>query len=698
MPWPRSGEWLWVEVALPGHGPATVVLLTEDADRPGTAVRWELPHPGGPMPRKRILRAPGVHGRVRLGDDAPPGASLRWHALPEPIARWRMATKLARRQGRGAWHQGWAAWWSSRAEGLWTEYDRACGGPGAEAERLEHHEAEIRRWAVPVPEAGPRISVVMPVHDGDPVHLAAAVASVSAQSYPHWGLCIADDGSTAAGTVAWLDRELPADGRIRAVRRPVSGHIAAATASALALADGDWIAFLDHDDLLHPHALALVARAVRENPDLEVVYTDEDFISPAGHRHSPHHKPAWNPDLLRSHNYVTHLLCVRRDTLDRVGGIRGGYDGAQDYDLVLRLLDGVAPGRVGHLPFRLYHWRQVATSTASGSGAKSYAVDAGRRALEDHARRSGLAMAASHLEASCYYRLAWPVPTPAPRTSVVIPTKDRADLLERCIDSLGRDPGLPIHEIIVVSNNTGTERMRRLLEVLALRPGIRVLRHDGAFNWSEVNRTGIHAATGDLLLLLNDDTEALSPGWLAEMAALAMRPGTGCVGARLLYPDGRVQHGGVILGLGGYAAHAHRREPRDRPGYFNRLQVRQNVSAVTGACLLVRRDVHDAVGGLDPEYAVAYNDVDFCLRVVERGFVNVFTPFAEFVHHESVSRGAETDPAAVARFQTEKDRLARRWGTLLADDPAYNPNLTRDDEDFRPRTPPFRIPLVRRQG
>jgi GT2 family glycosyltransferase len=694
---PSPGTWLWVEVALPGHGPAAVSLVIEDPARPGSGRSVEIPHPGGAVPRKRILQAPGSRGRVRLAEQAPQGAVLRWHPLPEPLARWRMVAKLARRQGGGGWMRRCASWWAGSARALWHDYDRACGGPGGDAERLEHHEEAIRRLAEPPPAIGPRISVVMPVHDALPEHLEAAVGSVLAQSYEGWQLCLADDGSTSPGTVRWLRHQVPQDPRIALVHRSVTGHIAAATNSALALADGEWIAFLDHDDLLHPHALALIVRAVAEHPDLEAVYTDEDFIAPAGHRHSPHHKPAWNPELLRSHNYVTHLLCVRRSTLDRIGGIRAGFDGAQDYDLVLRLLDGVEPWRIGHIPLRLYHWRQSATSTAGGAGAKHYAVDAGRRALLDHARRRGLpAPQVEPLATSCYYRLLWPVPGPAARTSVIIPTKDRADLLERCVDSLRRAPGMPLHEIVIVSNNTSTDRMRRLLGSLALQPGVRVLHHEGPFNWSAVNGTGVAAATGDLLLFLNDDTEALSPGWLAEMAALAVRPGTGCVGARLLYPDGRVQHGGVILGLGGYAAHAHRREPKDRPGYFNRLQVRQSISAVTGACMLVRRSVFADAGGFDPAYAVAYNDVDFCLRVAAMGLENVYTPFAEFLHHESVSRGDETDPRSLARFQEEKDRLARRWAAMLADDPAYNPNLTRDEEDFRPRNPPFPLPLVRR--
>lgn len=691
------GSWFWIEVAIPDGGPATVGVVIADPDHAGRSLAVDVPHPGGKPPRKRILRAPWPGARVHLSSTAPVAATLRWHRLPEPIARWRMVAKLARRAGDSGWWARLQSWWATPVDSLWPAYNRACGGPGPETERLEHHETEIRRHASARPAEGVVISVVMPVHDGDPDHLAAAVGSVLAQTYPRWQLCIADDGSKSTGTVKWLNHHLPADPRISIVRRPVAGHIAAATTSALELAHGEWVAFLDHDDLLHPEALALIARCIREHPELEAIYTDEDFLGPDGRRHSPHHKPAWNPDLLRSHNYVTHLLCLRRSTLDRLGGIRSGFDGAQDYDLVLRLLAGVDPGRIGHLPMRLYHWRQSERSTASGAGAKTYAVEAGRRALIDHARTLGIPEpVVESLAVDCYYRLSWPLPSPAPRVSVIIPTKDSADLLRCCVDSLYRSPGLVPHEVIIVSNNTSTEQMRQVLVELSGRSGIRVLRHEAPFNWSEVNRVGADAATGDQFLFLNDDTEALSDGWVAEMAALAARPDVGCVGARLLYPDDRVQHAGVILGLGGYAAHAHRREPRHRPGYFNRLQVRQNISAVTGACLLVRREVYLEVGGFDQDFAVAYNDVDFCLRVAARGYRHVWTPFAELRHHESVSRGDDRNPADAARFQAEKDRLAARWAAIISDDPAYNPNLTRDEEDFRPRQPPFTIPLVRR--
>lgn len=538
--------------------------------------------------------------------------------------------------------------------------------------------------AVAALPARPLISVLMPVYETDADHLDAAIRSVVEQIYPAWELCIADDASPSPRVRGQLDAWAARDRRIRIVHRETNGHIAAATNSAFALATGEWIALLDHDDLLRPHALAVVADEIAAHPEAELIYSDEDKIDAGGtRRFDPYFKPDWSPDLMRAQNYLNHLTVLRARTVRAVGGWRRGFEGSQDYDLNLRITEQVAAERIRHIPKVLYHWRAGAGSTAADPGEKSYAVEAAERALGEHLARTGLDGAVGLIPGLPYFRTRLRRPDPAPLVSLVIPTRDQAEILTVCLSSILERTNYRTLEVIAIDNGSREPETARLLAEVGRDPRVRVLRDDRPFNFSALNNRAVAEARGTIVGLLNNDIEAVAPDWLDEMVSQAVRPEIGCVGAKLLYPDGRVQHGGVILGVGGVAGHAHKYFPAASPGYFGRLGVAQNLSAVTAACLVVRKSVYEEVGGLDTsELAIAFNDVDFCLKVRARGYLNLWTPFATLIHHESASRGSEDTPDKKARFDREAATMRDRWGPELANDPYYSPNLSLTREDF----------------
>ncbi|QKX15827.1 glycosyltransferase [Microbulbifer sp. YPW1] len=530
----------------------------------------------------------------------------------------------------------------------------------------------------------PKISVVLPVYNPPLSMLKACLDSVLAQSYSNWQLCIADDASTDPLVTKTLLEYADCDPRINLVRRFCNGHICAASNSALSVAQGDYVALLDHDDCLFEHALLEVATAIQSAPNAEIFYSDEDFIDGDGNRFSPHYKPDWNPALLLSHNYVTHLAIYRRTLLDIAGGFRegAGVEGAQDYDLILRCSALSSAEKILHIPKVLYHWRAHEGSTALSSDQKSYTSKAGRKALQDYLDTQGIAARALETEDDNLYRVDYQMAS-QPLVSLLIPTRDMLSVLRPCVESILSRSTYSNFEILILDNQSrDSATLAWFSEVQNFDSRVRVLAYDHPFNYSAINNFGVTEARGEIIGLINNDVEVITPGWIEELASLSQQPENGCVGALLYYPDDTVQHAGVILGLGGYAAHSHRGSPRGSQGYFNRLKVRQNLSAVTGACLFVRKSVYEQVGGLDEAYTVAYNDVDFCLRVQAAGYLNVFTPFAELYHHESKSRGQEDTPEKIARFDEEKARLAERWGALLQRDPFYHPNLTRAREDF----------------
>ncbi len=534
----------------------------------------------------------------------------------------------------------------------------------------------------------PLISIITPVYDPQPQDLLRAIASVRAQVYPHWELCICDDASPNEATRQLLREQAAQDARIRLTLHQRNQHISAASNSAIALAQGDYVAFLDQDDELRPHALLSVAQALQQHPQAQVLYSDEDKIDAAGRRFDPYFKPDFNLGLLRSHNYMCHFAVYRRALVQQLGGLRLGFEGAQDYDLVLRAIDQVPREAVIHIPRILYHWRTAVGSTASGHGNKSYAFKAGQRALREHLQRRGLAGDIGEApEAPGMYRVQWQRPEPAPLVSIVIPTRNGHDILKLCLDSL-RATAYPNYEVIVIDNGSDDPATLQLLDERSRSGQLRVQRDDSPFNFSALNNRAVRqAARGELVLLMNNDIEITHPEWLDEMVGPALEPDTGCVGARLWYPDGRLQHGGVIM-VCGVAGHAHKFLPKGQHGYMGRAVLAQDFAGVTAACLLVRRSVYDQVGGLDENLAVAFNDVDFCLKVHAAGYRNHWTPYAELIHHESVTRGYEDTPEKQQRFKGEIDKLQARWPAMIARDPCYNPNLTAHAEDFSLAWPP----------
>ena len=538
----------------------------------------------------------------------------------------------------------------------------------------------------------PVISVVMPVYDTPEQWLTRAIDSVRRQLYPYWELCIADDRSPKPHVREVLARYERLDKRIKVCYRQENGHISAASNSALALATGDFVALLDHDDELPIHALYAVAREINDHPEVQLLYSDEDKMDEDSRRFGPYFKPRWNPDLLRGQNFVCHLAVYRREAITRVGGFRLGVEGSQDWDLVLRVTEGLAPGQIRHIPRVLYHWRAIQGSTALLAGEKDYIADASHRVLADHCERTGtdaevLPAPGSHV------RLRYRLPPQPPLVSIIIPTHNQVRLLRQGIDSLRARSTYPNYEIVVVDNRSDDPATLTYLQEIERRGEARVLRYPQPFNYAAINNFAVAHSQGELVCLMNNDMEVITPGWLEEMASHALRPGVGAVGAMLYYPDDTIQHAGVIVGLGGVAGHIFGKMPRGTDGYFNRARLVQNYTAVTAACLVIRRALYERVGGLTEELRVAFNDVDFCLKVHAAGFRNLWTPFAEFYHHESASRGYEDTPEKQRRFNREVAYLQATWEKEIADDPAYNLNLSIHAGDCRLAVPPRMPPL-----
>ncbi|MDP4005192.1 glycosyltransferase family 2 protein [Methylobacterium sp. NEAU K] len=536
--------------------------------------------------------------------------------------------------------------------------------------------AEIAAWADP-----PLISVLMPVHDPDPKVLRAALASLRAQLYPHWELCVVDDASTRPAIGRILGRAAAADPRIRVLVRSENGHIARATNDALGLARGVACAFMDHDDALTEDALYEVARALRLDPDLDLIYSDEDKIDGRGRRFEPHFKPGFDRELLYAQNYINHLTVVRTEAVRAVGGLRPGFEGSQDHDLLLRLTDGLDPARIRHIPRVLYHWRAAQGSGTFSDRALGRAEAARLRALDEVVAPWG---GRAERGPAGFNRLIRPLPEPPPRVSAIIPTRDRAEILSVTLDGLLGGTDYPDIEVVIVDNDSREPETAALFARYRGDPRVRILAVPGAFNFSDLSNRGAAAATGPVLLFLNNDVEVLEPGWLGELVRQAVRPEIGAVGAKLLYPDRTIQHGGIVLGIGGVAGHSHLGVPDDDPGYFCRMVLAHEVSAVTGACLAMRARVFEEVGGFDAvALKVAFNDVDLCLKIRRAGYRIVWTPFAKLIHHESKSRGAEDTPEKRQRFEGEVLTMLARWGPELRADPYYNINLSRNSAHYR---------------
>ncbi|MFA7238508.1 MAG: glycosyltransferase [Sulfuricellaceae bacterium] len=546
-------------------------------------------------------------------------------------------------------------------------------------------------------QKNPLISVVMPVYNPPLTMLEDAIRSVQGQLYPNWELCIADDASTDKDVHKLLQRYAENDSRIKVVFREKNGHISAASNSALDLANGEYVALLDNDDLLPEQALFWVADTIDSHPDAGLIYSDEDKIDQSGQRYDPYFKPDWNPDLFLSHNMICHLGVYRTDLVRKLGGFREGYEGAQDYDLALRCTEQLAPQQIVHIPRVLYHWRSHPGSTAQAGSEKNYALSAGERALNDHFSRIHISAKAELLDFGMY-RARYALPSSAPLVSLIIPTHNGLHLIKQCIESILAKTTYQNYEILVVDNNSDDPNTLAYFASLAENNRIRVLRDERPFNYSALNNAAVQQARGEYVGLINNDIEVIAPEWLDEMMGLAIQLGVGAVGACLWYPNDTLQHGGCITGIGGVAGHSHKYLPRGHFGYFARAQLIQTLSVVTAACLVIKKCTFQEVGGLDEKnLKVAFNDIDFCLRVREAGYRNVWTPYAELYHHESATRGYEDTPEKQSRFRDEVLFMQKSWGHLLMDDPAYSPNLTLDREDFSYAWPPRTAPLTHRK-
>ncbi|MBY0611631.1 MAG: glycosyltransferase family 2 protein [Beijerinckiaceae bacterium] len=582
-------------------------------------------------------------------------------------------------------HEGRAAI-SKYGEAAYQRWVDANDTITAEDERL------IRRHIAALRDP-PLISVVVPVYNAQGPYLEALFNSMQAQFYERWELCMADDASSAAHVRPLLADFARRDARVKCVFRPRNGHICAATNSALDLATGAFVALVDHDDVLPPHALYEVAAEIDAHPETDILYSDQDMINAAGKRLAPYFKTDWNLDLLLGQNMVNHLGVYRRSLVEEIGRLREGFEGSQDYDLVLRAADTTTPDRIRHIPTVLYHWRMDAEAANFSRSQQEKCFNAAKRAIEDHLRRRGETAIVTHARGNPgYTRVIRALPDEAPLVSVIIPTRDRADLLSQCVAGLMKRTDYDQLEIIIVDNESVEQKTAALLRKLTRDPRVKVLPFAGAFNYSAMNNAAARLATGEVLLLLNNDIDVIHRDWLREMVSHVVRPEVGAVGAKLYYGNGRLQHGGVVLGFGGSAGHYFPSAPREDGGYYSDLYLTRRVSAVTGACLAVRRHVYLDLGGLDEvNLKIAYNDVDFCIRLAEAGYHIVWTPYAELYHHESATRGSDQTPDKIERFKREQSYLQMRWPNQLARDPFYNPNLALNSGYPRPADTSRRI-------
>lgn len=608
---------------------------------------------------------------------------------------------------------------------VWFERHKAT------AEELERQRKQ--NWKNPAV-----ISVVVPVYRTPELFLRQMIESVLVQSYPHWELCIADGSGDDLQTEKVIGEYIKKDSRIRYEKLEKNLGIADNTNAAFAMARGDFIALFDHDDLLAPDALFEVAQAIEKNQEAEVLYTDEDKVTSDLSEHfQPHFKPDFNLDLLRSNNYICHLFVVKRSLVEKTGGLSREFEGAQDYDFVFRCIEeaskGVEPGhsvdnihpgtgqeslagwlavcrgrKVIHVPRVLYHWRIHKASTADNPASKAYAFDAGKRAIEAHLERCGVKGSVSHTKDMGFYRVTYEVDS-QPLVSIIIPNKDHVEILESCLNSIREKTTYPNYEIIIVENNSKEEKTFAFYKNLDGQKGIQVVYWDKEsytflksnisqeskiypesnhsaersnskspdFNYSAINNFGIARSKGAYIICLNNDITVITPGWIEEFLGHAMREEVGITGARLYYPDDTIQHAGIVLGIGGIAGSMFVGLPKSHSGYLHKARLQQDLSAVTAACMMFRRDVYEKAGGFEEKLAVAFNDVDFCLKVGKAGYLVVYDPFVEMYHHESKTRGPEDTKEKVRRFQSEIEYMRSHWLTLLKQgDPYYNPNFS----------------------
>ena len=530
----------------------------------------------------------------------------------------------------------------------------------------------------------PKISIVVPLYKTPEKYLLQLVESVKAQTYPNWELCLSDGSGENSPLTSFLKSLEAGDERIKVAYNEQALQISENTNAGIEIATGAYIAFADHDDELTPHALFECVKALNKDRKIRLIYSDEDKMSMDGHKFfQPHFKPDYNPDLLCTVNYICHLFVVQREILDQVGTFRKEFDGAQDYDFIFRCVEAVDPSEIYHVTKILYHWRCHEDSTAENPESKTYAFEAGKRAIEEHYHRTGIKAEVYQGEFLGLYRTRF-LRDHDPLISIIIPNKDHIEDLKRCMDSIDQKSSYKNYEYIIVENNSTDEKTFQYYKDLeAENPKAHVVYWDEEFNYSAINNYGATFAKGEYILLLNNDTEIINETCLEELLGYCMRSDVGAVGARMYYEDDTIQHAGVVIGFGGIAGHCFVLQPRGTTGYCHRIICAQDYSAVTAACMLVKKSAFDEVGGLTEELAVAFNDIDFCMKLREAGYLIVYNPYAELYHYESKSRGLEDTPEKVARFNKEMQIFERRWPDILRNgDPYYNPNLTLKSQDF----------------
>lgn len=698
---PLRGGWYYLEVALVRNNGNRIASV--EASTPASKVTFEVPtNLRGTV--REVIELPDGTASVHWIPSSGPGYFTQTPLLLHEISTLESALRRAYRAADDLWRlrntrsaARVGLTWTGILRDLRDAYqrtarlriDRLLGNdyPGFLAVHDRPSEAQtraLRRAAAAMTDA-PLVSLLMPLRNGVPALFEASLRSLSDQVYSRWELIVVAAPECPAGVRELARSWVARDRRIRVLDFPdhaVGAETINLLNAAIGESRGEFVARLDAHDRLHPRALFLMVEESVRNPGAGLLYSDEDAIDAEEVRQDPRFKPDWNPDLLASHHYIGSLAVYRRDLVARPGGYAAGFEGAEDYELALRCSRAPGEGRIMHVQQALYHRHRTRAATPVQEAA---AHEAGTRALQAHIGGTGVTIedGASPGE----YHAIYPLPVPPALVSIIIATRDKPALLRNCVEGILHRTDYARWELLVVDNDSTDSEALAYLDTLRLDPRVRVLRHAGAFNYSAINNEAARHATGEVLVLLNNDIEVISPGWLTEMVRHALRPEIGAVGAKLLYPNGMVQHAGVVTGIGGVAGHVHRFLKDEDPGYCHRAALVQNLSAVTAACLAVRARLFAESGGLDEVHLpVAFNDIDLCLRLCEAGYRNLYTPYAKLYHHESMSRGRDDTPEKHARYRSEFDYMRKRWGDRLQRDSAYNSNLTLDLENFSLKT------------
>lgn len=545
--------------------------------------------------------------------------------------------------------------------------------------KLDEHENNKRKKANNL-KYRPKFSIIVPVYNTNRKYLKLCIDSVLNQIYNNWELCVVDGGSTKSYIKRILNDYAKKDNRIKVKFLKKNKGIASNSNEALGIATGEFVGFLDHDDELSSDALYEVAKLLNENQDLDLIYSDEDKITTKGKRINPHFKPDWSPDTLYSYNYITHFLVMNRIIINKLGGFREGYDGAQDYDLLLRATE--ISNKIAHIPKILYHWRMHKRSVSFSSRSKPYAYEAAKKAIKESLYRKKIEADVLDGFFIGSYRVKYKIFN-NPKVTIIIPTKDKIEILKRCIKSILEKTNYDNYEILIVDNKSVNSNTFKYYNEIKLNPKIKIISYNEPFNYSKINNYAIKFVSSEYIIFLNNDIEVISKEWITAMLEHIQRKEIGIVGGLLYYPNNTIQHAGVIIGIGGFAGHSHRHFLRDAMGYMGRIRIIQNLSAVTGACLMTKKNIFNEIGGFDENYSHALNDIDFCLKVREKGYLIIYTPYTELYHYESLTRGYEETPEKLKRFRKEIEYFRKKWkDILIKGDPYYNNNLTLEREDF----------------